>query len=355
MKKPIAFGVVAILALLLNPAFAIECPKFPEQTKKDWEVKVTAEVAKIGPLKGAELKATTRNVTQDLFAKLPDAGRVYLEQMMFSAYCSTLRDDKTLSETEKSKRLREYIREVRIAITAKKTTKTGGKEPLAKNAPAGEPKNLYSGPPTEKSIVVTSQRQTGGITAQNVTINNTVPLKAQSWNELYEELERVRSRNEGHAFVTRIFWLTREPGASISLGPCPGEKCFEFELGELKPSKGTLVQTINLKGDGFGLKRPPKSKYLVEMNTPFSVKGAALLVGIYDNVLAVEMGLHRDSTFEMFASHANIKFTVIDILSDSLRIKLEVGPPYRSSLPVDFRGLGTHPEKESKENKATSP
>jgi len=109
-----------------------------------------------------------------LFAKLPDAGRVYLEQMMYSTYCSTLRDDKTLSETEKSKRISEYNREVRRAITAKKTTKTGSKKPLAKNALAGEPKNLPSGPPAEKSIVVTSQGQTGGITAQAVTINKVV-------------------------------------------------------------------------------------------------------------------------------------------------------------------------------------
>ena len=134
MKKAIGFSTVAILALLLNSASAIECPKFPEQAKKDWEVKVSAEVAKIGPLKGAELNTITKNVTQDLFAKLPDAGRVYLEQMMLAAYCSTLRDDKTLSETEKSKRLREYIGEVRRVITTRETAKTGSKEPLAKNA-----------------------------------------------------------------------------------------------------------------------------------------------------------------------------------------------------------------------------
>jgi hypothetical protein len=63
MKKLIYFSVATILMLSLSPVFAIECPKFPEQAKKDWEVKVSAEVAKIGHLKGAELKATTKNVT----------------------------------------------------------------------------------------------------------------------------------------------------------------------------------------------------------------------------------------------------------------------------------------------------
>jgi pimeloyl-ACP methyl ester carboxylesterase len=164
------------------------------------------------------------------------------------------------------------------------------------------------------------------------------PMKARNWPEVYEELARSYGND---TFLNRIFWLTREPGASISLGPCPGEKCLEFELGGLKLTDGALVQTINLKGDGFGIKRPPNSKVLFEMDSPFRVKGAGLLMGIYDNSLAVKMGLHRDSTFEMFAPHANIKFTVIDVMSDTLRIKLEVSPPNRSSLPPEFRGTGS--------------
>jgi hypothetical protein len=119
ISRTIVFTTIALVVLWLNQSFALDCPKFPEQAKKDWEVKVGAEVAKIGALRGAELKVTTGNVTRDLFASLPDAGRVYLEQMMMAAYCSTLRDDRTITETEKSKRLKEYIGEVREAITTK--------------------------------------------------------------------------------------------------------------------------------------------------------------------------------------------------------------------------------------------
>lgn len=90
MKVFVASIVMTVVALQLNCSHALECPKFPEQVKKDWEVNVTAEVARIGPLKGAELKTATKNVTRDLLGKLPDAGRVYLEQMMFSAYCTAL-------------------------------------------------------------------------------------------------------------------------------------------------------------------------------------------------------------------------------------------------------------------------
>jgi len=148
INRAVVLTTIILVAVSLSPAFALDCPKFPEQAKKDWEVKVSAEVAKIGPLKGADLRTTTRSVTRDLFANLPDAGRVYLEQMMFAAYCSALRDDKELKESEKSKRLHYYISEVRGTITAqgtakpvgkksppKKTLKTVGKKPLPKKKP----------------------------------------------------------------------------------------------------------------------------------------------------------------------------------------------------------------------------
>jgi hypothetical protein len=113
MKRTIYYLGLAIASLGLDYSFAIECPKFPEQVKKDWEVKVNAEVIKLGPLKGLQLKTTTTNITRNLLAKMPESEKVYLEQMMLATYCSTLKDDKTLSESERSKRLNEYIGEVR--------------------------------------------------------------------------------------------------------------------------------------------------------------------------------------------------------------------------------------------------
>ena len=170
MKNVVMYAVITTLALLVNYSFALECPKFPEQAKKNWEVNVSAEVAKIGPLKGADLKTSTRIITQDLLGKLPDGGRVYLEQMMFAAYCSALRDDKILTETERSKRLKEYIGEVRKVIRAKNTSKPENKPPLAKNNIAGDAKSPPPSLSTEKNCSVISHGQTGGITAQNVVI-----------------------------------------------------------------------------------------------------------------------------------------------------------------------------------------
>jgi len=86
MKKVVTFAVITALAFLVNYSFALEYPKFPEQAKKDWEVSVSAEVAKIGPLKGAavlhSIEARVGNCGITTRAQydpgVPDAGEVWL-------------------------------------------------------------------------------------------------------------------------------------------------------------------------------------------------------------------------------------------------------------------------------------
>ncbi|MBZ5550103.1 MAG: hypothetical protein LAO22_19445 [Acidobacteriia bacterium] len=130
-------GPLLILLACNGSAFSLDCPKAPEQVSKEWEVEVNAAVAKIGPIKGGDLATKTKRTTQDLLGKLPDAGRIYLEQMMFSAYCSALRDDKTLAEGEKAKRLNEYIIEVRKTIN-KAPASSGTKTKPTARAPQTE-------------------------------------------------------------------------------------------------------------------------------------------------------------------------------------------------------------------------
>src|SRR5262249_7665294 len=83
---------LAFLAAALIPlrSYALDCPRMPEQARKDSQVEVKAAVAKIGPVTGAELETVTKAVTQDLMSKLPQADKVYLEQMMYATYCSAL-------------------------------------------------------------------------------------------------------------------------------------------------------------------------------------------------------------------------------------------------------------------------
>jgi uncharacterized protein len=112
-----SIGTVLLATMIIPlPAPALDCPSMPEQARKDVQVEVKTAVAKIGPLSGAQLETVTKAITQDLMGKLPQADRVYLEQMMYASYCSALRDDKTLSEAEKATRIRTYNLEVRRTL-----------------------------------------------------------------------------------------------------------------------------------------------------------------------------------------------------------------------------------------------
>lgn len=109
-----------ILALLLSialPAVALDCPEPPKQTQKDWDTQIRTEVGRIGPVRGADLQARVQSVTRDLLTKLPGADKLYLEQMMFSAYCSALRDDSRVAEADKARQILDYRRELTKSLS----------------------------------------------------------------------------------------------------------------------------------------------------------------------------------------------------------------------------------------------
>ena len=123
-------------ALLLIPcaAHALNCPSIPEQTHKDWEVEIRVAVGKIGAVKGAELETLTRNTTRDLMGKLPQADKIYLEQMMYATFCSALRDDPALTESQKSTRIKAYNLEMRKTLYAAQGKAVGARKFAAKDA-----------------------------------------------------------------------------------------------------------------------------------------------------------------------------------------------------------------------------
>ena len=110
-------SATVMLAAAFN-VFALDCPAPPVQANKDWETSVRAEVAKIGPVTGSQLETRVKSATNDLMGKLPGADRLYLEQMMFSAYCSALRGDKSISESAKARQILEYRRELNKSLAA---------------------------------------------------------------------------------------------------------------------------------------------------------------------------------------------------------------------------------------------
>ena len=114
MKRTSA--VLLLSALTPLCVCAIECPRMPEQTNADWGVEVEAAVGRIGPAKGAELAIRTKSATLNLLGRLPEADRVYLEQMMYAGYCSALKADTKMPESEKASLIRAYNKEVRSTI-----------------------------------------------------------------------------------------------------------------------------------------------------------------------------------------------------------------------------------------------
>ena len=125
------------VALAVPPiAYAqIQCPSPPQQVSKDASVAVQVAVGRLGPVKAGEFSTNVQNTTRDLLGSLAKGDRVYLEQMMFAAFCSSLQSDGSLTGREKTRALRDCAREVRQTMS-----------PASSPAPSPEPRREPSAP-----------------------------------------------------------------------------------------------------------------------------------------------------------------------------------------------------------------
>jgi hypothetical protein len=112
----IAFCVVSLVLGSQGIGLAFTCPDQPKQISKDFEGEVNIEVGKIGPVSGGELKTKAKQTAYDLLEKAPERDRVYLEQMMYASYCTSLQDNKALSPGEITQNIRDYNAVVRRAM-----------------------------------------------------------------------------------------------------------------------------------------------------------------------------------------------------------------------------------------------
>ncbi|ULA61800.1 MAG: hypothetical protein LZF60_380012 [Nitrospira sp.] len=116
--------IVSLFLGSVEDVLGLECPKAPEQMNKELvfegsgkvNLEWNALIKKAVNLSGVELAAKAKQITTDILTRLPRADHLYVEQMTFSAYCSSLRDDHAITESEKSKRLQNYIEAVRKTI-----------------------------------------------------------------------------------------------------------------------------------------------------------------------------------------------------------------------------------------------
>lgn len=115
MGKQLKLMLCTLLAAVARPTLAFDCPKQPEQASSNSTAQVETAVGRLGPLKAVEAKANVQKATTDLLATLPRADQIYLEKMLFAAYCSSIDQDKTTSPANKSKLLLSYSRELRAS------------------------------------------------------------------------------------------------------------------------------------------------------------------------------------------------------------------------------------------------
>ena len=106
--------MTSLLPLLIcvcvqQAALAFDCPEAPVQAKREWKPSVEATVGKLKGMSAGDLKINLGGEVVDLVGKLPNADAVYLSQMTFAAYCSFLKEDKSLSSKEKADRLAAYV------------------------------------------------------------------------------------------------------------------------------------------------------------------------------------------------------------------------------------------------------
>ncbi len=177
-------GISAVVTTLVlaagSPAWAIQCEKL-QTADKDLEVQVSAVIAKVGPIKGAEADAKVKSAARQVLEKLPNADRLILHHLMYFTYCTTLRDDSTISETERSKRINEYNRVLMKALQPSSPPQRPDPSPKAR-PPAAETQekpvmNAPGGMNIRDSVVI------------NPTINNIAPPLDQ---DAQSELKKIR-------------------------------------------------------------------------------------------------------------------------------------------------------------------
>lgn len=220
----------------------IQCPSPPEQASKDSKVAVQAAVGRLGPIKAGEVSTEVQRTTRDLLSALPQPDRVYLEQMMFSAFCSSIRDNKAMSDTEKSKALREYATEVRRTLS-----------PSAPSKPIIEPN---TGPKNQKSGV-TQPTSPAGPTA-NSSFNSLLevfglPMNSKaSWSSTYSDIEKIipaEQRVVSDVGVISTIGKTRINGL-------PARASFFFENKQLV-AISVFISTSHSESRAWVVREPP--------------------------------------------------------------------------------------------------
>jgi hypothetical protein len=123
------FAIFLVWMLTVGSSVAQTCPSQPKEVETDWVTETKTSIGKVGPLVGGDVKANVKSVTQDLLQKIPERGRLYMEQMMFASFCSAIASDAALTGAKKAKLIQEY----RAAVQGESSSTKSGPNTRKKN------------------------------------------------------------------------------------------------------------------------------------------------------------------------------------------------------------------------------
>jgi hypothetical protein len=115
-----AFAVTLSLSFLAaaQSKREISCPAMPTEVNRDIRNNFEASLGRILGLKAAELRNETSIVARQLLARVPNADRVYVAQMMASVFCQNLANSNHVSQVEKLDRISEFTNRIAILVTS---------------------------------------------------------------------------------------------------------------------------------------------------------------------------------------------------------------------------------------------
>lgn len=156
--KSIAKASALFLVALASAEARIQYPEPPAQISKDTRTTVDLAVGKLARVTAGQLSLDVNRATLDLLSRIPQADRLYLEQMMFSAFCSSIRDDASMNERTKSAELRRYAQDVRrtlhanpgLAVEGEPGKRTGVTAPAVRNPQSSPGRDTASVKPNTK-------------------------------------------------------------------------------------------------------------------------------------------------------------------------------------------------------------
>jgi len=121
------------------------------------------------------------------------------------------------------------------------------------------------------------------------------------------------------------FHLTRDPGASLTLGSCPSPSCYRLTLGELVHEGPVIFQDVRLSGAGFGYRLRPRAGVVAEFLASYKIRGPSLVkLSIGTGEAIAKIALNRSHELKVCTEVLDLRLRVIDDRANSLRLALYV-------------------------------